>query len=184
MIKKLTAIIIVLVIVIGLFALHNNILWFMKYIYPLKYRDVITRYSVEYEVDPYLTAAVIKVESGFSPKAISSKGAVGLMQLMPETAKWSADKMGIRDFETEQLKDPELNIKIGTWYLKTLQNEFGDDMTLVLAAYNGGRGNVAKWLKNDKLVDAREDGIPFDETREFVIKVKKAYMWYRKLYAF
>jgi soluble lytic murein transglycosylase len=173
---------VILIIVIGLFALYNNIVWFMKYVYPLKYRDAIVRYSVQYEIDPYLTAAVIKVESDFSPEVTSSKGAVGLMQLMPETAAWSAGKMGLRDFKTDYLTDPEINIKIGTWYLATLQKEFDDDLTLILAAYNGGRGNVSNWIKSGQLSGAKEDNIPFNETRKFVMKVKKAYRWYKKLY--
>ncbi len=179
MIKRVA---LILIIVIGLFALHNNVVWFMKYIYPLKYQEAIARYSVQYKVDPYLIAAVIKVESDFSPEVTSPKGAVGLMQLMPETAVWSADKMGLRDFKTDYLTDPEINIKIGTWYLATLQKEFGDDLTLVLAAYNGGRGNVANWIKSGQFNGAKEKDIPFNETRKFVMKVKKAYRWYKELY--
>ncbi|HHY03868.1 MAG TPA: lytic transglycosylase domain-containing protein [Thermoanaerobacterales bacterium] len=174
------------VIILGLaiFALLNNVNWFMRYIYPIKYEDLIIKYSQEYDIDPYLLASVIKVESGFSPEVISKKGATGLMQLMPETAKWAAQKMGIEDFTIDQLKKPEVNIKIGTWYLAKLFEEFNGDTTLALAAYNGGRGNVKEWLQNGDLKENQEQNIPFSETKNFVIKVKKAYKWYKRLYTF
>jgi len=172
----------VLLISIGIIALYNNISWFMKYLYPLKYEGYIVRYSSEFGVDPYLVASVIKVESGFSSDVISNKGAVGLMQLMPETAAWAAEKMGIRDFELKKLQDPDLNIKMGTWYLSTLLREFDGDLTLTLAAYNGGKGNVMVWIKNGQLGARKEDKIPFEETRKFVSRVKTAYKWYKRLY--
>nr|WP_281273666.1 lytic transglycosylase domain-containing protein [Biomaibacter acetigenes] len=95
MAKKIAA---VLIVIIGLLALYNNISWFIRYLYPLKYQDYIVKYSQEYQMDPYMVAAVIKVESGFSPNVVSSKGAVGLMQIMPETATWAAEKNGHEGF--------------------------------------------------------------------------------------
>jgi soluble lytic murein transglycosylase len=177
--KKIAA---VLIVIIGLLALYNNISWFIRYLYPLKYQDYIVKYSQEYQMDPYMVAAVIKVESGFSPNVVSSKGAVGLMQIMPETATWAAEKMDMKDFKIETLVIPETNIKIGTWYLAKLLEEFNGDITLALAAYNGGRGNVREWLKSGQIRGSKEDNIPFAETKDFVSKVKKAYKWYRKLY--
>ncbi|MCG0276499.1 MAG: lytic transglycosylase domain-containing protein [Thermosediminibacteraceae bacterium] len=170
-------------ILLGLLALYNNVNWFLRYLYPLRYEDYIIKYAAEYNVDPYLVAAVIKVESNFSPKAVSPKGAVGLMQIMPETAKWAAEQMGIQNFSSEEIFNPEMNIRIGTWYLAGLLKEFDGDTTIALAAYNGGRGNVREWIKRgvfDKSNDL--DSIPFSETRTFVYKVKKAYTWYRRLY--
>lgn len=79
--KKLVA---VLVIILGFAALYNNIGWFMRYIYPLKYEQSIVSHAKEYDVDPYLVASVIKVESNFSPKVVSKQGAIGLMQIMPD----------------------------------------------------------------------------------------------------
>lgn len=179
MIKKS---IVTLILIIGIAALCNNISWFMKYLYPLNYEESIVKYAREYNVDPYLVASVIKVESNFSPEVVSPKGAVGLMQLMPTTAQWVAEKIAMEGFTPEHLKNPDLNIRIGTWYLSSLMEEFHGDLTLVLAAYNGGRGNVAQWLKNGELDGTREEQIPFPETRNFVTKVKKSYEWYRKLY--
>lgn len=179
MIKKF---IVTLILIIGIAALCNNVSWFMKYLYPLNYEGSIVKYAREYNVDPYLVASVIKVESNFSPEVVSSKGAVGLMQLMPTTAQWVAEKIAMEGVTPEHLKNPDLNIRIGTWYLSSLMKEFHGDLTLVLAAYNGGRGNVAQWLKSGELDGTREEQIPFPETRNFVTKVKKSYKWYRKLY--
>jgi len=172
----------ILVITIALGALYDNVFWFMKYLYPLKYESSIITYSNEYDVDPYLVSAIIKVESGFSPNVVSNKGAVGLMQIMPDTAKWAAEKMDITNFTTDSLSNPDLNIKIGTWYLSNLLNEFEGNTILALAAYNGGRGNVRAWIRSGQLEGNIEENIPFPETKAFVIKVKKAHKWYRKLY--
>lgn len=177
--KKIVA---VLLIILGLFALHNNLSWFMRYIYPLKYEESIVKYSKEYGVDPYLIASVIRVESNFSPKVISEQGAIGLMQLMPKTAVWAAEKMEIGSIREEDIQDPNLNIRIGTWYLSSLLDEFNNDITLALAAYNGGRGNVAKWIAKGRLEQKTEEEIPFPETRNFVARVKKSYKWYKRLY--
>ncbi|MDI3481853.1 MAG: soluble lytic murein transglycosylase [Tepidanaerobacteraceae bacterium] len=179
MLKKVAA---VLAVMVGIAALYNNFLWFMKYLYPLKYEKIIVRYAKEYGVDPYMIAAVIKVESGFSPNVVSDKGAVGLMQIMPDTAQWAAQKMNLKDFKIEELVIPEINIKIGTWYLTELLKEFDKDFTLTLAAYNGGRGNVREWIKSGVIKQKAEDDIPFGETKAFVAKVKKAYKWYKRLY--
>jgi len=154
----------------------------MRYIYPLKYEQSIIKYSAEYGVDPYLVASVIKVESNFSPKVVSKRGAMGLMQLMPKTALWAAEQMGIENFQVENLQNPDLNIRIGTWYLSSLLDEFNNNITLALAAYNGGRGNVANWLAQGRMQQQKEEEIPFPETRNFVLRVKKSYKWYKRLY--
>lgn len=179
MAKKIAAIV---VIVVGLLALYNNISWFMRYLYPLKYQEYIVKYARQYKADPYMVAAIIKVESNFLPEAVSRKGAIGLMQLMPDTARWAAEKMGMKDIDDEKLMIPETNIKIGTWYLSNLLEEFNGDITLALAAYNGGRGNVSEWLKSKKFRQEKQDMIPFAETKSFVMKVKRAHKWYRRLY--
>lgn len=179
MVKKIA---VVLIIILGFVALYNNISWFMSYIYPLKYKESIVNYSAEYGVDPYLVASVIKVESNFSPKVVSKRGAIGLMQIMPKTAIWAAEQMGIEDFQVEDLQSPDLNIRIGTWYLSSLLDEFDNNVTLALAAYNGGRGNVNNWLNQGRQIQQKEEEIPFPETRNFVMRVKKSYKWYKRLY--
>lgn len=161
-----------------------NITTIAKYMFPMHYKDYIEKYSNEHKLDPYFVAAVIKTESNFKKDAVSKKNAQGLMQLTPETAKWVAEKMGIKDFTIEQLKDPETNIKMGCWYLNNLKEEFDGNMDLVLAAYNGGRGNVQKWLKNK---EHSKDGenlnyIPFKETDKYIKKVKCIKNVYKFLY--
>lgn len=155
-----------------------------RMLYPLKYENYIRAYSKEYNVDPMLVAAVIRAESNYKAEAKSSKDAYGLMQITPETAKWSAEKMKLENFKVEDLYKPETNIKIGCWYLDNLNAEFGGNTDLVLAAYNGGRGNVRKWLKES---DHSKDGvnlhyIPFPETDKYVKKVKVNYNIYKYLY--
>lgn len=114
--------------------------------------DLIYREALKNEVDPELVAAVVQQESRFKPTARSPVGAMGLMQLMPRTGKW----MGATN-----LNDPQQNIKAGVKYLKYLGERFGDNETLILAAYNGGEGNVKRY-----------GGVPpFRETRQYVKKV-------------
>lgn len=174
--------VVTLLIAAGLLAFYNNVSWFMRYLYPLKYEEEIAVYSEKYDLDPYLVAAVIRVESRFLPHVVSHKGAVGLMQIMPATADWAAEAMGLKDFHVDDLKNADTNIRIGTWYLAMLLKEFDGDTTLALAAYNGGMGNVAKWLKSGKLKGSNAEEIPFEETRDFVSRVHKAYKWYKRLY--
>lgn len=131
-----------------------------------------------------MVAAVIKTESNFKPDAKSNKDAYGLMQITPSTAQWAAKEMGIQDYEENMLLDPEFNIKMGCWYIDNLKKEFNGDINLVLAAYNGGRGNVQKWLSSS---DHSKDGknlyyIPFKETDEYIKKVKVNYNIYKFLY--
>jgi soluble lytic murein transglycosylase len=161
-----------------------NIKSIFKSFYPIKYENNIVKYSEQYNIDPCLVAAVIRTESNFNEKAVSHRGAYGLMQIMPDTALWIAGKMKLKDFKVEKLYDTEINIAMGCWYIDNLSNEFDGNIDLVLAAYNGGRGNVQKWLKNR---DYSEDGkklnnIPFEETDKYVKKVRTNYNIYLKLY--
>lgn len=155
-----------------------------KVIYPLRYRENVLKYSARYNIDPYLVFAIIKAESNFNPKAVSRKSAKGLMQITDKTGAWGAEKTKIENFDTDDLYDPEININIGCWYLSNLMKEFNGNIDLVIAAYNGGSGNVNEWIKNSA---NNSDGnmlpkIPFKETREFQKKVKKFYHIYRQLY--
>lgn len=155
-----------------------------KHFFPLKYSEHIFEYSQQYDLDPYLVAAVIKTESNFEEKAKSNKNAYGLMQITGDTAEWAAEKMDIAYPGDSMLYDPEFNIRMGCWYLDDLRREFNGNMELVLAAYNGGRGNVQKWLNNE---ENSADGknlhyIPFKETDKYVKKVKVNYSVYKYLY--
>lgn len=156
----------------------------VRFFNPLPYHDTITFYGKVYNVDPALIAAVIKAESNFNSKAVSVQGARGLMQIMPETGLWAASQTGESAFDSEFLFDPETNIKLGTWYLSDLGKEFDGSTVLILAAYNGGRGNVKDWLAGKTLInpEASISQIPFPETRHYVKKVLLYYRLYSYLY--
>lgn len=158
--------------------------WIGRLFYPFPYRDIIVREAAVYHLDPLLVAAVIKTESNYRPNAKSIKGARGLMQIMPDTGEWIAGQMGMKSFQVEVLDQPAVNIKFGCWYLANLFNEFKGDKVLVLAAYNGGRGNVKHWIEAKRWTgtQASLEQIPFEETRNYVDKVLKNYRIYRKLY--
>lgn len=159
--------------------------WFQKKIfYPHPYRGFVVEYAEVYHLDPALVAGVILSESRFKIEAESHKGAKGLMQLMPTTAKWIAEQLDEPQFTIEELQDPEVNIRFGTWYLSSLEKEFGGNEVLMLAAYNAGRGNVKEWMKQYHWDMSFHDmaQIPFKETREYVAKVLRHKAAYQKLY--
>jgi len=158
---------------------------FWHWYYPLEYREAIYQNANNFAIDPLLIAAIIRVESKFDANAQSARGARGLMQIMPETGAWVAAKIGIENYNDVMLLDPEINIKIGTWYLANLSQEFDHDLIIVLAAYNGGRGNVRKWLEKEDW-DGRHEtikDIPFPETKEYIWRVLRDYERYKKIYA-
>jgi len=152
-----------------------------RFLYPLPYRDLILECSTREGIDPLLVAAVIRVESRFYPRARSSHGACGLMQLMPETAQMAARKLGL-PYEPEKLYDPEYNLRLGTWYLSSLLEEFGE-LPPALAAYNGGKGHVRNWLDRGLWDGKTLEKIPFPETREFTRQVLRDYRIYKILYS-
>lgn len=153
-------------------------------VYPLYHYEDIALNASRYKVDPFLVAAVIREESKFNPEAVSNRGARGLMQIMPDTGRWAAQQMGLEGFGEEMLFDPRVNIQIGTWYLSSLSKEFEGQVPVIIAAYNGGRGNVSTWLRTgiwDGTYEGRGD-IPYTETRAFVEKVLDSLESYRRLY--
>ena len=157
---------------------------FWRVLYPMPYRSSIESYSGEYDLDPRLVAAVIKVESNFRPDAASHKGARGLMQVIPTTGDWIATQIGLPNFSDARLYDPDVNIRLGCWYLRNLLTEFKGQLPIALAAYNGGRGNVQNWLATGAWTGKEEDitQIPFSEPRGYVWKVLKVYAVYQELY--
>jgi len=172
-----------LVLIAALVAVQGKEMW-LRITHPFKYEETIRNYAAEYQLDPLLVAAVINVESKFDPKAESAKGAKGLMQLLDDTALWGAGHIGLTTFEEEQLFTPEINIRIGCWYLARLLNQYDGNKTIALAAYNGGSGNVAKWLQDPQFSqDGKSlESIPFPETEAYVERVLKQHGSYREIY--
>jgi soluble lytic murein transglycosylase len=143
--------------------------------YPLRYDAILRAHSRNYGIEPALLAAVIYQESKFDATAKSDSGAIGLMQLTPSTAHGIALRTGGAAFRTADLRDPEINIRYGCWYLQHLFRKYGDER-LVLAAYNAGQGNVDRWR-------ARGKRIGFAETRNYVDRVEELKRIYRDAYA-
>lgn len=123
--------------------------------------------AAEEKISPALLEAVILTESKFDEKAVSHVGAVGLMQLMPETAQWISEESGL---PADELSQPEQNIPLGAWYINYLLKKYHNNEVLALAAYNAGRGNVDEWIQKEGWSEgfSNPDQIPFPETREFV----------------
>ncbi|MDD4796290.1 MAG: lytic transglycosylase domain-containing protein [Eubacteriales bacterium] len=150
-----------------------------KRYYPYNHRQQIEQYAGQYGLDPLLVAAIIRSESSFRPGAVSRVGACGLMQLMPATARWMAEKNDIT-YSDELLFEPAYNIRLGCVYLAYLNGRFGSPAE-TLAAWNAGEGNVRRWLAEGRRMENGED-IPYAETRQFIKRVNDAYEKYRWLY--
>ncbi len=154
----------------------------LKTLYPLEYTEFVEVYAEENNLSEYFVYAVIKCESGFENDAVSSVGAKGLMQIMPDTFDWI--KMKLKDNTSyEDIFDPELNIKYGSYLYGYLMEKYESE-ELALAAYHAGIGNVNKWLKDAEYSD---DGktlkdIPFPSTKKYVTKVIETKKIYQKLY--
>ena len=155
-----------------------------KLLYPFYYREKVEELSARYQVDKFLAVSVIKVESNFSEGAISKSGAVGLMQIMPETADWIATQLDEEPPTLNELHNCDKNIRYGIWYLAELEDEFFGNDVLALAAYNAGRGNVRHWMKEGDWQKnfSDVDKIPYLETRQYVKKVLACKEKYSELY--
>ena len=157
------------------FGLKTVYSYYLHYKYPLKYEEQVTKYSNEFGVEASLVSAVIYEESRFNPYSSSDKGAVGLMQLVPQTAEYISNKLKDKSFNPDKIADIDQNIRYGTYYLKYLNDKY-KDLDKVLAAYNAGEGNVDKWISEG------DYQVKFEETRNFVDRVKKSSSIYEKLY--
>ena len=143
--------------------------------YPLRYETIVRGHAENYDLDPALLAAVIYAESKFDASARSPAGAIGLMQLLPDTARGIAIRTGGERFVVTDLLNPELNVRYGSWYLRNLLQRY-DDVPTALAAYHAGQGNVDRWR-------ARGIGIQFPETQAYVDKVVGLVEIYERAYA-
>jgi len=166
-----------------LYAEQSN--WVKHRMYPIAYRDDIRASAMSHGVEPHLVAAVIRVESNFRTGRVSSKGALGIMQIMPDTANWIAEQARYEGVTTEMIRDrADVGIEMGTWYLASLLRRFDGNQTAAVAAYNAGPGNVSAWL-NEGVWDgtlASSDDIPFGETRRYVQRVNYYYNKYKSIY--
>lgn len=148
--------------------------------YPIKYYEEVDQLSREYGVPQNIIFAVILTESSFDPNALSKTGACGLMQIMPETFADLQRRLG-DEYDDDMLFDPEINMRYGTFYLSYLYDIFGDWET-TFAAYNGGMGNVKKWLSDSRYSkDGKLTDIPFAETKAYVSKVSAAAEKYKEI---
>ena len=149
--------------------------WYARLWYPLRYATIVRGYASQDHLDPALLAAVIESESKFNADAQSSAGAVGLMQLTPSTAQGIADYTGGSRFVVSDLRNPDINVRYGAWYLRHLLDKYNDER-LALAAYNAGQENVDRWQN-------AHEGIQFAETRDYVNRVERLKKIYRRAYA-
>ena len=157
------------------FVQYGEPAWLQRLRYPLDYKSIVKAHAQNYRLQPALLAAVIYQESKFDADAESSSGAIGLMQLQPATAEGIALRTGGSKFRLDDLYDPELNIRYGSWYLRHLLDKYRNER-LALAAYNAGQRNVDEW-------EAAGGGIQFGETRHYVKRVEDLKKIYRHAYA-
>lgn len=151
--------------------------------YQVKYRELIEYYAALNSLDPAYVSAIIKQESNFDPRAVSSKDARGLMQFMPDTFSWVRNNCGYRNADISILYEPEPSIKMGCYLLRYIINHLGtDDPILVACAYHAGWGSVSSWLKNYS-TDGKTltlSQIPKDDTRHYAKKVLEGYAIYQQ----
>lgn len=179
--RKVLTRLIVIVLVIYLIFL-GSVTVFRNVLFPREYSTYVEEYSAKYDLNPDLVYAVMKTESNFNPDAQSDVGAKGLMQITDTTGQWIAEQIGVNNFNSSMLKDPQTSIEFGCWYLEDLYQQYGD-WDLVIAAYNAGRGNVDSWLNNgDYSKDGNLSYIPFSETDKYVKKVEVFEQIYAVLY--
>jgi soluble lytic murein transglycosylase len=157
---------------------------FWKLAFPLPYRDTLERYSRQEGLDPFLVAGVIRQESGFNTKAVSHANAYGLTQVLPSTGRQISRRVGLRGFHSGMLFTPDVNIRIGTYYLRTLLDRLQGNWNATLASYNAGPARVAQWLARGTYSEPAEfiESIPFDETRDYVKSVLRNADAYRRFY--
>ncbi|MCL2628003.1 MAG: lytic transglycosylase domain-containing protein [Oscillospiraceae bacterium] len=178
--NNIVRIVVIFTLLFLIFGFIGAVLFVNRY-YPVEHVDIINKYSEEFDVDRTLVFALINAESRFNARAVSRAGASGLMQIMEDTAYWLAPMAGLSDFSYDQILNPDINIRLGTYYLSMLLGQF-ESTEAALSAYNAGQGNVRKWLENPEYSSdgVTLDFIPFPETRNYVARVVD----YIKMYDF
>lgn len=183
--KKQIIIVAVILIFCILIAFLNIPIRIQKIIYKKDYEEYVQKYSQQYNVDENLVYALIKAESNFNANAQSSKGAIGLMQLMETTAQDVCKRMDLNISNNElkeKLLEPEININIGTKYLSILIQQYGN-VEIAITAYNAGIGTVDNWIEKDiiKADGSNVEKIPYKETNNYVRKILRDYKIYTNL---
>jgi soluble lytic murein transglycosylase len=157
---------------------------FWRYLFPLPYRTYLLRHTKAHDLDSHMVAALIRQESEFNPRARSRANALGLTQVMPRTGRQLARRAGIRRFSTALLYQPEPNLRIGTYYLRTLLDRWGGKWEETLAAYNAGPSRAVNWVTWGDFREPAEfvETVPFTETREYIQAVVRNAALYRQIY--
>jgi soluble lytic murein transglycosylase len=180
----LAAVIVAIVVAVVLISTGQTVVPLVsEQIYPIHYRDGIARVAERYDLDPHLLAAVVNAESGYDPQAVSPAGAVGLMQLMPDTAEWLTGLDSWQGGESPELTDPDDNLALGACYLDYLIDTLGGGIRPALAAYNAGQGVVGGWIEAAGGEDSFDlADIVYEETRTFVERVERYWELYSRIY--
>lgn len=154
---------------------------FEQALFPLAYFTPIRKWSNQRNLNPLLVLSLMRQESRFQPKIRSVAGAVGLMQVLPETAEWVSNKIGLNAYQLDSIDD---NINLGTWYLDYTHRNYNNNSMLAIASYNAGPGNVNRWVKQTTITDIDEfvEAIPFPETNNYVKSVSENYWNYLRIY--
>ena len=173
--------------IIAVILMYITVIALLKFVfYPTKYKADVERAAKNYSVDPYLVYSVIKQESNFRADVKSSKGAKGLMQLLPATAAEVAVSINSIDESEFDIYDPETNIYIGVKYLSELIQRYDGNIYIAIAAYNAGMGNVDKWYEEPystyDTIDKVVEKIKYKETKIYVTNIVNYYNMYKKLY--
>lgn len=188
MTKRIINLLIIIILILAIYfilfkvvKIQNKIL---EQVYPMQYSEYVEKYSEENRVDQYMIYAIIKAESNFNPNVKSKSNAIGLMQLLEDTAIEVSNAIDEQSITEKQLYHPETNIKLGISYYSYLLKHYEGNNVLALTAYNAGMGNVDTWIKNGVI---RADGtdienIPYKETNNYVRKILRDYQIYIKLY--
>ena len=152
--------------------------------YPMTYAPEIRAAAAEFSLDPAYVASVVLAESSFDAEAVSSVGAIGLMQIMPDTGEWIAGKLEDEPFDVQRLCQPEVNLRYGCWYLRFLLDRYDGDMYTASTAYHQGQGRVDQWLEDPQY---SQDGrtltaISSAVTDTYVNRIMESYANYQELY--
>ena len=158
---------------------------FWKLAFPIPFREDLERFARQNNLDPFLVAALARQESEFNPKAVSVSSARGLTQIMPSTGRELSRRLRIRPYSTARLFQPQVNLQLGTYYLRSVVDSVDGRWEAALAAYNAGLSRAKDWSTWGEFREAAEfvETVPFTQTREYIQIVLRNADIYRQLYA-